>query len=155
MSIKKRIRKYVRQTIGAGLTALMLSQTSMFICPPKAEAFGLLGAVAGAAIAYDRVFHLRREQYDNAYAQLAQMKFAESQNGSKCEDPVLNKIVDEVMEQMLNDGFYVMDEYTLPFKWGVYENDEFNASCTPSSFIAIYTGFLEKLIIIGMNWQEL
>ena len=144
MSIKKRIRKYVRQTIGVGLTALMLSQTSMFICPPKAEAFGLLGAVAGAAIAYDRVFHLRREQYDNAYAQLAQMKFAESQNGSKCEDPVLNKIVDEVMEQMLNDGFYVMDEYTLPFKWGVYENDEFNASCTPSSFIAIYTGFLEK-----------
>ena len=71
MPIKKKIRKYVRQTIGVGLTALMLSQTSMLICPSNAEAFGLLGAVAGAAIAYDRVFHLRREQYDTAYAQLA------------------------------------------------------------------------------------
>lgn len=84
MSIKKKIRKYVRQTIGVGLTALMLSQTSMLFCPPKAEAFGLLGVVAGAAIAYDRVFHLIREQYDNAYAQVAQMKFAESQYGPKC-----------------------------------------------------------------------
>ena len=144
MSITKKIGKYINKTIGVGLAALMLSQASMYIWIPKAEAFGLLGAVAGAAIAYDSVFHLAREQFDDADAQYRQMEFAESQNGPKCENPVLNEMVDEVMNQMINDGFYVMDEYTLPFKWGVYENDEFNAFCTASSFIAIYTGFLEK-----------
>lgn len=140
--VQKKMKKLAAALLAAGLLV------SMPVGMPTAQAFGwgdVLGGVINAAVQSD----VLRSQFlyagDNPTVQNARRELAMRQN--KAQRPVDAQAVamtDAIMKQMVENGDYVLRNNSLPFRWQVVANDEFNASCDFADFITVYDGFVQK-----------
>lgn len=140
--VQKKMKKLAAALLAAGLLV------PMPVGMPTAQAFGwgdVLGGVINAAVQSD----VLRSQFlyagDNPTVQNARRELAMRQN--KAQRPVDAQAVamtDAIMKQMVENGDYVLRNNSLPFRWQVVANDEFNASCDFADFITVYDGFVQK-----------
>lgn len=61
-------------------------------------------------------------------------------------------VTDAVMQRMVDRGDYVLHNNSLPFRWKVVANDQFNAFCDFSDFVCVYDGIVKAM---GYNEDEL
>ncbi len=54
-------------------------------------------------------------------------------------------VTDDVMQRMVNNGDYVLHNNSLPFRWKVVANDEFNAFCDYTDFVCVYDGIVKAM----------
>ncbi len=115
---------------------------------PTAHAFGwgnIVGGIIGAAVQADTLRSTYLSAGDNPAVQNARHDLALRQ--TKADRPVDERAValtNEIMQQMLANGDYVLRNNSLPFRWQVVANDEFNATCDFADFITVYDGFVTK-----------
>ena len=100
-------------------------------------------AVLGT-IAYHTYLNEMVKIGSNPRMQLAAYQEDVSQNGES-EDEYDKQFVDEVMNQLINEGNYAMKETSLPFKWNVNNRDTFNAYCTAMNYVSVNKGLLTAL----------
>ena len=139
MKLKKKI---LASSIAISLTVLPI------YTPTKAEANFLTGYIIGSVIKSDIV---KNEQYK---AMLDQGSYAYLQKG--CLDywqqqyPLDSNeqhtlLVNDIMNQLINHGEYVLDIHNLPFRWQVTDNKLINAYCSPTDAININSGLLSLM----------
>lgn len=54
-------------------------------------------------------------------------------------------VTDAVMQRMVDRGDYVLHNNSLPFRWKVVANDQFNAFCDFSDFVCVYDGIVKAM----------
>ena len=54
-------------------------------------------------------------------------------------------VVNEVMEQLVSKGDYVLKVNSLPFMWGVNDSNDFNAGCYPTNYISVNRALVRGL----------
>ncbi len=139
-------KKMKKRALAAVLAAGLLA--SMPVGMPTVQAFGwgdVLGGVINAAVTSDTLRSQFLSAGDNPTVQNARHDLALRQ--VKAERPVDAQAVamtDAIMKQMVEQGDYVLRNNSLPFRWQVVANDEFNASCDFADFITVYDGFVQK-----------
>ena len=61
-------------------------------------------------------------------------------------------VTNDVMQRMTSKGDYVLHNNSLPFRWKVVANDQFNAFCDYSDFVCVYDGIVRA---VDYNEDEL
>ena len=146
---RKILQKKMKKKAAAVLMAAGFF-VSMPMGMPTAQAFGLgwgnvLGTVIGAAVTSDSLRSQFLDAGDNPTVQNARHDLSMRQ--ATAERPVDARAVamtDAIMKQMIERGDYVLRNNSLPFRWQVVANDEFNANCDFADFITVYDGFVQK-----------
>ena len=66
------------------------------------------------------------------------------------QDPNTNdvRVVDQVMQQLVSQGDYVLKVNSLPFMWSVNDSKDFNAACYPTNYISI-----NRALVRGLNLE--
>lgn len=140
MKIFNKIKKKIAAVaLGAFLTAAPL--------PAFAAAIDPWAAIAGAltaTLAYKSCLAEILELGSNAYNQELTLRHDEKAQGvTKSKDD--RKIVDEIMKELIEKGEYALDVRSLPFRWQVNANREFNACCYPTNYISVNSGLMSGL----------
>ena len=117
---------------------------------PKAEAVDAWGAAAqalGVFAAYQSSLASILDLGNNVSAQVQSRAQDLEQNGL---DPNAHdvQVVDQVMEQLVNKGDYVLKVNSLPFIWAVNDSKDFNAACYPTNYISI-----NRALVRGLNLE--
>lgn len=134
----------LKKKIISGLVAASLIALPIYTLP-KAEAGFLVGYVIGSMIKSDIVqnkyYKAMLEQ--GGYAHI-QKGFLDSwQNQYPLDrDEQNNLMVNDIMNQLVNHGEYVLDIHNLPFRWQVTSDRSINACCGAPDAININQGFL-------------
>ena len=144
---RKVVQKKMKKKAAAALLAAGLL-VSMPVGMPTAQAFGWMDALSGvinAAATSDALRSQFLDAGDNPTVQNARHDLALQQ--AKADRPVdaqAAAMTDVIMKQMVEQGDYVLRNNSLPFRWQVVANNEFNASCDFADFITVYDGFVQK-----------
>ena len=127
-------------TASGALAAMLLLPATA----PKAEAvdvFDVLGGIYGVSETYSEYL-----DYMLDTGNLAENQYSTQQKDVADKGPDLNDeevaLVDQVMHQLLNQGKYVLDVQSLPFRWKVTNRSDFNACCYSSDYISVNRGLL-------------
>ena len=102
-----------------------------------AEALGVAGA-------YSACLHEILTLGNNAYAQLQTLQMDTKSRGVD-ENTLDVQTVNQVMRQLTEKGEYVLDARSLPFRWQVNDNEEFNACCYPTNYISVNKGLVRGM----------
>lgn len=134
-SEKTKLKKFLAGTMIA---------LSIFSITPKSEA-GLLGRAIGAAIRgsieADKYLRALLQYANNPYQQAARYNNVVDEYGID-PNPRDIELVDNVMNQLLSQGEYVLRANSLPFRWGVNNSAALNAFCTMENVISVNKGII-------------
>ena len=61
------------------------------------------------------------------------------------ESPEDVAIIDGVMNQLIERGYYALEANSLPFRWSINADESFNASCSAANYVSINKGLLTAL----------
>ncbi|WP_232219198.1 M48 family metallopeptidase [Anaerovibrio sp. RM50] len=143
------LKKKIMYTLSTGLLACTFSFAPLS-APAVAEASGwdvvgnILGTVGQAAVEYEQVRNYLLNWGNSPETQ--QKTLDETVNKYGIDTSVEhNERVSRVLNQLIEQGHYAMEPNSLPFRWRVINNDEFNAACYPNDFIEVNSGLLEEL----------
>ena len=143
-----------RRIAATGLAALTLGAPVLSPVLPfsvRAEAangtdvFTALAGLLGTAGMYSGYLSAILDAGNNAYYQEQTRLYDAHENGVD-RNPADHRIVDEVMERLVERGTYVLDIRSLPFRWNVNDSKEFNAACFPTNYITVNKG-----LVVGLN----
>lgn len=109
-----------------------------------ADSWGIAAEALGLYAAYRSALSSMLAFGENVSAQVDTMRMDFKENGRDT-NPEDNKIVNSVMERLVNNGDYALRANSLPFLWGVNNSQLFNASCYPTNYISINKGLLRAL----------
>ncbi len=129
----------------AGVSAALLIPA-----PPVAEA-GIWGTVIQGAIgairAQNKYSDVRSQLLDMGNSPAVQKKLFDQDRAKHGQDDSEENLllVDGVMNQLIERGYYALEANSLPFRWGVNADDSFNASCTAADYISINRGLITAL----------
>ncbi len=128
-----------------GATVLSLSVT---FNAPKTEA-GIWDLVNGAIFVLGNAHGAREQILDlgnDPYNQNALYNDRKDDKGRKndSKDTRAIKLANDVMNKLVKDGKYYIRSNSLPFRWRVTGNKEFNASCYYTDFISINEGIIKQ-----------
>lgn len=131
------------------ITAAVLSGILFLSMPPSAMAGGVnpwaaAASALGAAVAYKTCLTDILRLGNNAWNQELTRRHDEQEQGLS---PSVNdrKLVDEIMTRLAEQGQYELDIRSLPFRWQVNANREFNACCYPTNYISVNSGLMSGL----------
>jgi predicted Zn-dependent protease len=137
------------------ITSLAIAMAVSPLAVPTAQAFGLdgiIGGVVNGAMGTSQIYSVYLRYL------LAQGNSASNQDSlfkndikTKGADPNSDDVVlvDKIMNQLVNKSEYILDKRSLPFRWGVNNSTDFNASCFASDYVSINAGMLK-----GLNYNE-
>ncbi len=108
------------------------------------DIFTALAGLLGTAGMYNGYLSAILDAGNNAYYQEQSRLYDARENGVD-QNPADHRAVNEVMERLVRDGGYVLDIRSLPFRWNVNNNEEFNAACFPTNYITINRGLVRNL----------
>ena len=136
-------------TVRKKITALLLSGVLLTAVPSPAAAGGIdpwaaAAGALGAAVAYKSCLADILKLGNNAMNQELTRQHDEktqglSKNRKDCE------LIDNIMKRLTASGDYALDIRSLPFRWQVNGNREFNACCYPTNYISINSGLMSGL----------
>lgn len=133
-----RIKKWIA---GFSIAALITA------APFPAYAADPVAAVIGAAVTaamYKTCLSGVLKMGNDVHAQINAWKQDIKENG-RDKNQADHRAVDAVMEQLTENGRYVLKANSLPFKWDVNDNDMFNASCYPVDYVSVNKGLVRVL----------
>ena len=144
------LRSWKRRFIAAGLAAAtVFTPAAPFAAQAEAsgsaDVFTALAGVLGTAGMYSSYLAAILDAGNNAYYQ-EQTRLYDAQENGVDRNPMNHRIVDEVMEGLVERGRYVLDIRSLPFRWNVNDSAEFNAACFPTNYITVNKG-----LVVGLN----
>ena len=129
------LRKKVMYTLSTGLLACTFSFAPLS-APAVAEAGGwdllgtVLGTVSQATMEYEQVRTYLLNWGNSPETQ--QKTLDETVQKYGIDNSVEhNERVSRVLNQLIDKGHYAMEPNSLPFRWRVINNDEWNAACYP------------------------
>ena len=150
MGLKKMdLKKKVMYTLSTGLLACTFSFAPLS-SPSVAEAadWGLIGNIFGtvsqAAMEYDQVQTYLLNWGNSPETQQKTLNETVEKYGLDT-SVEHNERVSRVLNQLIDHGHYAMEPNSLPFRWRVINNDEWNAACYPNDFIEVNSGLLNDL----------
>ena len=108
------------------------------------DVFAALAGILGTAGMYNGYLSAILDAGNNAYYQEQSLLYDAQENGVD-RNPADHEVVDAVMERLVRDGGYVLDIRSLPFRWNVNNNGEFNAACFPTNYITVNRGLVRGL----------
>lgn len=136
MKIKEKI---ISSSIAISLIALPV------YTPPKAEASFLAGYLIGSVIRsnieQNKAYKAMLEQGGYAQIQKGFLDYWQKQYPLDSDEQNI-LLVNDIMNQLVNKGEYVLDIHNLPFRWQVTADKVINACCSPSDAININRGLL-------------
>ena len=139
---KKMKKKALAAVFAAGLLAVAP------VAMPRAEAFGWMDVFTGVintAVEADAIRSNYLNAGDNPVVQNTSNTMAERQaTANRSVDSRAVTLIDGIMKQLVDNGDYVLRNNSLPFRWKVVANDEFNASCNCADFVTVYDGIVDK-----------
>ena len=113
--------------------------------PPKAEGSFLAGYIVGSVIksniVQNKYYKAMLEQGGYAHLQKGFLDLWQQQYPLDREEQHI-LMVNDIMNQLVNQGEYVLDIHNLPFRWQVTEDKTINACCSPTDAININRGLL-------------
>ena len=116
--------------------------------PPKAEASFIAGYVIGSMIksniVKNKYYNAMLEQGGYAHIQKGCLDFWQKQY-PLYGDEQHTLIVNDIMNQLVNRGEYVLDIHNLPFRWQVTDDKTINAFCAPTDAININRGLINLM----------
>ena len=141
------MQRKILNTIMAGCVGLSATMLPL----SKAEAVDGWGAAAqalGVYAAYKSSLASILALGNDVNAQVQSRAQDIKQNGL---DPNPNdvRVVDEVMQQLVFHGDYVLKNNSLPFIWAVNDSKDFNAACYPTNYISI-----NRALVRGLNLDQ-
>ncbi|WP_294520748.1 M48 family metallopeptidase [uncultured Anaerovibrio sp.] len=143
------LRKKVMYTLSTGLLACTFSFAPLS-APAVAEAGGwdllgtVLGTVSQATMEYEQVRTYLLNWGNSPETQ--QKTLDETVQKYGIDNSVEhNERVSRVLNQLIDKGHYAMEPNSLPFRWRVINNDEWNAACYPNDFIEVNSGLVKDL----------
>ena len=115
------------------------------------DAWAIAAEALGVAAAYTSCLHEILTMGNDAGCQFATLQQDIKAHGA--DGNVLDTdTVNAVMRQLTQHGVYVLDARSLPFRWRVNDNEEFNACCYPTDYVSVNRGLVRGL---GCNEDEL
>lgn len=143
----KRWKKQAGMLLGSALLG-----TSLLVLPAgRAEAVDAWAVAAqslGVLAAYKSSLASILAMGNDVNAQVASARQDRQENGLDDNEHDV-RIVNKVMQQLVTQGRYVLKANSLPFIWGVNNNNEFNASCFPTDYISI-----NRALVRGLECDE-
>ncbi|SFT56118.1 Zn-dependent protease with chaperone function [Selenomonas sp. GACV-9] len=137
-----------------GLTAMVLSgfmiTGTVLAHLPKAEAadaWAVAAQALGVLGAYQSSLSSILALGNNAKAQIESQRQDIQQNGVDPNDNDV-QVVNQVMQQLVSKGDYVLKENSLPFCWTVNNSKDFNAACYPTNYVSV-----NKALVRGLNLE--
>lgn len=109
-----------------------------------ADAWAIAAQAAGIWAAYQATLKSMTRLGNDVNAQMAARSQDIATNGS-AKNPRDVKLVDDIMERLINSGGYELKANSLPFVWNVNASEKFNASCYPMDYISVNLGLLQNL----------
>ena len=107
---------------------------------PWAAAAGALTATLAYKQCLTEVLHLG----NNAWNQELTRRHDEKEQG-RSESDYDKQLVDAVMDRLTKNSRYELSVRSLPFRWQVNANKEFNACCYPTNYISVNSGLMTGL----------
>lgn len=137
------ISKKTTKKILAGVMASAILMTSNV---QQAEAcWDILNRVIGTAVQYENTRNQLLQVGNDPVMQAASYeKAGENQGANRPVDEKSVILTDEVMNRLIADGNFALKNNSLPFRWRVVANDEFNASCNATDFIKVHDALVMK-----------
>ncbi len=139
MKIKEKI---ISSSIAISLIALPI------YTPPKAEASFLAGYVLGSVIksniVQNKYYKAVLNYGGDAHIQKGFLDLWQQQYSLDCDEKHII-MVNDIMNQLVNHGEYVLDIHNLPFRWQVTADKLINASCGAPDAININGGLLNLM----------
>ena len=139
----KRLWKKMRMgVLAAGVSAALLAPA-----PPVAEANILVDVITGA-IGATTAYHtylggiLNMGNDPVVQKKLLDQDQAERGVDESAEDAA---VIDSVMHQLIDRGYYALEANSLPFRWSVNADESFNASCSAANYVSINKGLITAL----------
>ena len=140
------IMKLKEKIISSSIVVSLIALPSF--TPPKAEASFLAGYVIGSMIksniVHNKYYKAMLEQGGYAHIQKGFLDLWQQQYPLDSDEQ--NKImVNDIMNQLVNHGEYVLDIHNLPFRWQVTTDKSINAFCGATDAININLGLLNLI----------
>jgi len=133
-----------RQKLTAALLAVFLTVMPVMAEAAAVDPLGALAAVFGVTGAYASYLEMVLDYGNNAHYQV--MTGVEDRKKNGIDKNVADtELVNQVMEQLVAHGDYVLDIRSLPFQWGLTDSKEFNACCFPTDYISVNRGLVAGL----------
>ncbi|MBR2215644.1 MAG: M48 family metalloprotease [Selenomonadaceae bacterium] len=126
-------------TLCLSLNLLLPVQTAL-----AADAWGMAAEALGVYGAYRSSLMAILELGNNVHAQMSSRRQDLQQTG-KDENPTDQKLVAEIMTELIAKGGYVLRANSLPFIWSVNSDPKLNAACYPTNYITVNRGLLKGL----------
>lgn len=131
------------------LSGFMITGT-MLAPLPKAEAadaWAVAAQALGVLGAYQSSLSSILALGNNAKAQIQSQRQDIQQNGVDPNDNDV-QVVNQVMQQLVSKGDYVLKANSLPFCWTVNNSKDFNAACYPTNYVSV-----NKALVRGLNLE--
>ncbi len=142
MKAKRILKKLRMGVLAAGVSAALLAPA-----PPVAEANILVDVITGA-IGATTAYHtylggiLNMGNDPVVQKKLLDQDQAERGVDESAEDAA---VIDSVMHQLIDRGYYALEANSLPFRWSVNADESFNASCSAANYVSINKGLVTAL----------
>lgn len=151
MNWQKKIKQGVMAALLAGMLAVNPYQMPAAAASGSGDAWAVAAEALGVAAAYHACLHEILTMGNHAGCQMATLKQDTKEHGVDS-NALDRQVVDQVMQQLAGKGKYVLDARSLPFRWQVNDNEEFNACCYPTDYVSVNRGLVRGL---GCNPDEL
>ncbi len=138
---------WFRQTVLGGLVvavSVMAPLGTLTVQASSGDAWLAAAELLGVAGAYTACLHEVLTLGNDARCQQASLQQDRKAQGEDGND-LDRQLVDAVMQQLTTKGVYVLDARSLPFRWNVNNNEEFNACCYPTDYISVNRGLVRGL----------
>ena len=146
--VKKRAAGWLKKSLAIGfLTGTIFLQpfgAPVAMAARGADAWAIAAEALGVAAAYTACLHEILTIGNDAGCQFAYLQQDIKAHGTD-ENALDSDTVDAVMKQLTKQGDYVLDARSLPFRWHVNNNEEFNACCYPADYISVNRGVVRGL----------
>lgn len=139
----KRLWKKMRMgVLAAGISAALLVPS-----PSVAEANILVDVITGAIGATSAYHTYLDGVLRMGNDPVVQKKLFDQDRGERGVDESEEDvaIIDGVMNQLIERGYYALEANSLPFRWSINADESFNASCSAADYISINKGLLTAL----------
>jgi len=148
---KKGLQQKIMYTLSTGLLACTFAFTPVVATPVAHANSGTLNTIAQIFGAGAQI----KAQYDAVKSQMIawsnnvaeQEKIVQETVNANGLDNNLehNERVTRVLNQLIENGNYVLKPNQLPFRWRVVNSEEWNASCYPNDYIVVNSKLVEDL----------
>ncbi len=137
-------QKWRRWAAGALAGLLLLCPAGPARAADSGDVITALAGLLGTAGMYSEYLSAVLDAGNNALYQEQTGLYDAQENGvsANASDQAL---VNRVMGQLVAQGNYRLDIRSLPFRWRVNDNHEFNAACYPTNYVSVNRGLVAGL----------